>query len=62
MKLIVIIFIGSLIGSFIVIIMSKLLNPNPSTNYQELIKQSKEQLEKQKKLGEELDKLLEENK
>ena len=62
MKLIVIIFIGSLIGSFIVIIMSKLLNPTPSTNHQELIKQSKEQLEKQKKLGEELDKLLEENK
>jgi hypothetical protein len=59
MELIVIVLIGSLIGSFIVIIMCKLLNPNPSTSYQELIKQSKEQLETVKKLSEELDKLLE---
>ena len=60
MEFIVAVVIGSLIGSFIVVTMLKLFNSKPSINYQELINQSKERLKTQKKLGDELDKLLEE--
>jgi hypothetical protein len=54
--------IGSLIGSLIVLITLRLFNPKPSINYKELIKRSEERLEKSKKYGEELDRMLEEMK
>ena len=53
MELILCIVIGSFIGSSIVI---KLCKTKPT---QELIRLGEEQLKKQKKIGEELDKLLE---
>ena len=59
MEYIVSILIGSLIGSFIVILTLRLFKTKPSINHQELINQSEERLKTQKKLGEELDKLLE---
>jgi hypothetical protein len=54
--------IGSLVGSLIVLITINLFKSKPSIDYQELIKQSEERLEKSKKYGEELDKMLEEMK
>jgi hypothetical protein len=60
MELILYGIIGSLIGSLIVLITLRLFNPKPSIDYKELIKQSEERLEKSKKYGEELDRMLEE--
>ena len=54
--------IGSLMGSLIVLITINLFKPKPSIDYQELIKQSEVRLEKSKKYGEELDRMLEEMK
>lgn len=54
------IIVGSLIGSLIVITILKVFSPKHSIDYQELIEQSKERLKTQKKLGEKLDRLLEE--
>jgi hypothetical protein len=62
MELILYGIIGSLIGSLIVLITLRLFNPKPSINYKELIKRSEERLEKSKKYGEELDRMLEEMK
>ena len=62
MELILYGIIGSLIGSLIVLITLRLFNPKPSIDYKELIKQSEERLEKSKKYGEELDRMLEEMK
>ena len=62
MELILYGIIGSLIGSLIVLITINLFKSKPSIDYQELIKQSEERLEKSKKYGEELDRMLEEMK
>ena len=62
MELILYGIIGSLIGSLMVIITINLFKTKPSIDYQELIKQSEERLEKSKKYGEELDRMLEEMK
>ena len=62
MELILYGIIGSLVGSLIVLITINLFKPKPSIDYQELIKQSEERLEKSKKYGEELDRMLEEMK
>jgi hypothetical protein len=62
MELILYGIIGSLIGSLIVLITLRLFNPKPLINYKELIKRSEERLEKSKKYGEELDRMLEEMK
>jgi L-lactate permease len=60
MELILYGIIGSLIGCLIVLITLRVFNPKPSIDYKELIKQSEERLEKSKKYGEELDRMLEE--
>jgi hypothetical protein len=62
MELILYGIIGSLVGSLIVLFTINLFKSKPSIDYQELIKQSEERLEKSKKYGEELDKMLEEMK
>ena len=62
MELILYGIIGSLIGSLIVIITLKLFKSKPSIDYQVLIKQSEERLDRSKKYGEELDRMLEEMK
>jgi hypothetical protein len=62
MELILYGIIGSLIGSLMVIIVLNLFKTKPSIDYQELIKQSEERLEKSKKYREELDRMLEEMK
>jgi hypothetical protein len=62
MELILYGIVGSLIGSLMVIITINLFKTKPSIDYQELIKQSEERLEKSKKYGEELDRMLEEMK
>lgn len=62
MELILYGIVGSLIGSLMVIITINLFKSKPSIDYQELIKQSEERLEKSKKYGEELDRMLEEMK
>ena len=62
MELILYGIIGSLIGSLMVIFTINLFKTKPSIDYQELIKQSEERLEKSKKYGEELDRMLEEMK
>jgi predicted PurR-regulated permease PerM len=54
--------IGCFIGSLIVLIAINLFKSKPSIDCQELIKQSEERLEKSKKYGEELDRMLEEMK
>ena len=60
MELILYGIIGSLVGSLIVLITINLFKSKPSIDCQELIKQSEERLEKSKKYGEELDRMLEE--
>ena len=60
MELILCAIIGCLMGSLIVLITINLFKSKPSTDYQELIKQSEERLVKSKKYGEELDGMLEE--
>ena len=62
MELILFGIIGSLMGSLIVLITINLFKSKPSIDHQELIKQSEERLEKSKKYGEELDRMLEEMK
>jgi hypothetical protein len=62
MELILYGIIGILIGSLMVIIALNLFKSKPSIDYQELIKQSEERLERSKKYGEELDRILEEMK
>jgi len=62
MELILYGIVGTLMGSLIVLITINLFKSNPSIDYQELIKQSEERLEKSKKFGEELDRMLEEMK
>jgi hypothetical protein len=62
MELILFGIIGSLIGILIVLITINLFKSKPSVDYQVLIKQSEERLEKSKKYGEELDRMLEEMK
>ena len=62
MELILYGIIGSLMGSLIVLITINLFKSKPSIDYQVLIKQSEERLEKSKKYGEELDRMLEEMK
>ena len=62
MELILYGIIGILIGSLMVIIVLNLFKTKPSIDYQELIKQSEEQLERSKKYREELDRMLEEMK
>ena len=59
MELILYGIIGGLMGSLIVL---NLFKSKPSVDYQELIKQSEERLERSKKYGEELDRMLEEMK
>ena len=49
-------------GSLIVLITLNIFKSKPSIDYQELTKQSEERLEKSKKYGEELDRMLEEMK
>ena len=62
MELILYGIIGCLMGSLIVLITLNLFKSKPSIDYQELTKQSEERLEKSKKYGEELDRMLEEMK
>lgn len=62
MELILYGIIGSLIGCLIVLITINLFKSKPSIDYQELIKQSEERLDRSKKYGEELDRMLEEMK
>ena len=62
MELILYGIIGCLMGSLIVLITLNLFKSKPSIDYQKLIKQSEERLEKSKKYGEELDRILEEMK
>jgi len=62
MELILYGIIGSLMGGLIVLITINLFKSKPSIDYQALIKQSEERLEKSKKYGEELDRMLEEMK
>jgi hypothetical protein len=62
MELIAYAIIGCSVGSLIVLITLRLVKSKPSIDYQELIKQSEERLEKSKKYGEELDRVLEEMK
>ena len=62
MELILFGIIGCFIGSLIVLITINLFKSKPSIDYQELIKQSEERLEKSKEYGEELDRMLEEMK
>ena len=62
MELILYGIIGSLVGSLIVLITINLFKSKPSIDCQELIKQSEERLEKSKKYGKELDRMLEEMK
>jgi hypothetical protein len=62
MELILFGIIGCFIGSLIVLIAINLFKSKPSIDCQELIKQSEERLEKSKKYGEELDRMLEEMK
>ena len=62
MELILFGIIGSFIGSLIVLITINLFKSKPSIDHQELIKQSEERLEKSKKYGKELDRMLEEMK
>jgi hypothetical protein len=62
MELILFGIIGSLIGILIVLITINLFKSKPSVDYQVLIKQSEERLEKSKMYGEELDRMLEEMK
>jgi len=62
MELILFGIIGYLVGSLITLITINLFKSKPSIDYQELIKQSEERLEKSKKFGEELDRMLEEMK
>jgi hypothetical protein len=62
MELILYGIIGSLVGSLIVLTTINLFKSKPSIDCQELIKQSEERLEKSKKYGKELDRILEEMK
>jgi hypothetical protein len=62
MELILYGIIGSLVGSLIVLTTINLFKSKPSIDCHELIKQSEERLEKSKKYGEELDRMLEEMK
>ena len=62
MELILYGIIGSLIGCLIVLITINLFKSKPSIDYQGLIKQSEERLDRSKKYGEELDRMLEEMK
>ena len=62
MELILYGIIGCLMGSLIVLITLNLFKSKPSIDYQELIKRSEERLDKSKKYGEELDRMLEEMK
>ena len=54
--------IGGVIGGLLWIGVLSLFKPKQSGNIQELIRQSEERLEKSKKYGEELDRMLEEMK
>jgi hypothetical protein len=62
MELILYGIVGILMGSLIVLITINLFKSKPSIDYQELIKQSEERLERSKKYREELDRMLEEMK
>jgi hypothetical protein len=55
MELILYGIVGTLMGSLIVLITINLFKSKPSIDYQELIKQSEERLEKSKKFGEEIE-------
>ena len=62
MELILYGIIGCLMGSLIVLITLNLFISRHSEDIQELTKQSEERLEKSKKYGEELDRMLDEMK
>ena len=62
MELILFGIIGCFSGLLIVLITINLFKSKPSIDCQKLIKQSEERLEKSKKYGEELDRMLEEMK
>jgi hypothetical protein len=62
MELILFGIIGCFSGLLIVLITINLFKSKPSIDCQELIKQYEERLEKSKKYGEELDRMLEEMK
>jgi len=62
MEIILYVIMGIMIGTLICIVSVKLFMSKTSVDYKELIKQSEELLEKSKKCGEELDRILEEMK
>ena len=63
MELILLIGLGFCLGNlFQILIRDYWFKSKPSIDYQKLIKQSEERLEKSKKYGEELDRILEEMK
>ena len=62
MELILSAIIGCSLGCLVLVGLLNLFKSKPSIDYQELIKQSEERLEKSKKCGEELDRMLEEMK
>ena len=62
MELILFAIIGCLLGCLVVVGLLNQFKPKPSIDYQELIKRAEERLEKSKKYGEELDRMLEEMK
>ena len=62
MELILSAIIGCSLGCLVGLGLLNLFKSKPSIDYQELIKQSEERLEKSKKCGEELDRMLEEMK
>jgi hypothetical protein len=62
MELILFSIIGCLLGCLVLVGLLNQFKSKPSVDYHELIKQSEERLEKSKKYGEELDRMLEEMK